>query len=279
MKTARCISIVFLFMIGLTSCEKNEINNLLITQNIENQNLQVLDKEHQDAIATGSVEVLWKGGSKGKDIENRPDSIRAFFEFNAHEGNLHKAAKGNIYFLVTNPDLTPHREIKAEITGVQITGEKAWFVAIVVSDSKGCGGDDQGGHESGCSGSDKHEGGMDEVDPHDGGCTDGGGDDGGCTDGAGDEGGCSGEDGHESDGGNGSPGGDMGNPASGKNCRIGQVIAVKVHDAGTPGIYDGITWKWFSPDASFLPSIDNIDNWPHLCKKTIIGGNLVVHNK
>ncbi|HYX08920.1 MAG TPA: hypothetical protein VE912_19455 [Bacteroidales bacterium] len=269
MKTLGWISVILLFMIGLSSCEKNEVNNLLDTQNIESQNFQVLNQGHQNAIATGSVEVLWKGGGKGKDMGNQPDSIRAFFEFNAHEGNSHNAAKGNIYFRVTNPDLTPHREIMAEITGVQIIGEKAWFVAVVVSDSKGCGGNDQGGHESGCSGSDNHEGGMDGVDPHDGGCTDSGSDEGGCSDG----------EEHDSEEGGGSPGGDMGNPASGKNCRIGQVIAVKVHDAGTPGIYDGITWKWFNPDASLIPSIDNIDNWPHLCKKTIIGGNLVVHNK
>jgi len=67
---------------------------------------------------------------------------------------------------------------------------------------------------------------------------------------------------------------------SGKNCRLGQIIALKVHDVGTPGRNgDGITWKWFSPEAMNVMSTDNIESWPHLCKKTIIGGNIVVHTK
>jgi hypothetical protein len=40
-----------------------------------------------------------------------------------------------------------------------------------------------------------------------------------------------------------------------------------------------LTWKWFSPDALNDPSINNIAGWPHLCKKTSIGGNIVVHAK
>jgi len=40
----------------------------------------------------------------------------------------------------------------------------------------------------------------------------------------------------------------MGNPTSGKNCRIGQILAVKIHDVDSPGMNeDGITWKWFDP--------------------------------
>ena len=79
----------------------------------------------------------------------------------------------------------------------------------------------------------------------------------------------------------GGPGGsdsEKGNPLSGKNCRLGQIIAVKLHDGGTPGTNgDGITWKWFNPESPGTPAIDNCDEWPHLCKKTILAGNLVIH--
>ena len=55
---------------------------------------------------------------------------------------------------------------------------------------------------------------------------------------------------------------------------------MKMHDGGTPGTNgDGITWKWFDPEADWVPTIENVEEWPHLCKKTIIGGNLVVHKK
>ena len=58
---------------------------------------------------------------------------------------------------------------------------------------------------------------------------------------------------------------------------------VKVHDKATPGAGengDGITWKWFAPGDEKLVGIQSqIDVEPKkgLCKKTIIGGNLVVH--
>ena len=70
----------------------------------------------------------------------------------------------------------------------------------------------------------------------------------------------------------------MGNEVKGKNCRIGQVIAVKCHDSATPATDgDGITWKWFSLTGSFVPDIDNRGEWPHLCKKTVLEGNIKVH--
>ncbi|UCF21361.1 MAG: hypothetical protein JSU87_08265, partial [Gemmatimonadota bacterium] len=80
-------------------------------------------------------------------------------------------------------------------------------------------------------------------------------------------GGCSG--GGHSGGGSGSP--------SGKD-RLGQWIAVKVHDRDTPGIgIDGITWRWFT--AATVPSIEFIEEWPHLCKKEILEGNLTIHTR
>jgi hypothetical protein len=166
-----------------------------------------------------------------------------------------------------------------------------------------CGGHDPGGHDGGCSGGDGDDhtdGGCSnpdhgDTDHTDGGCsnpdhtdtdhTDGGCSgtdhtDGGCTDPDHSGGGCSGSDhtgGSPGDHGSGGDSG-MGNPLKGKNCRVGQIIAVKCHDDGTPAIYgDGITWKWFSAEGSFVPSIFNTSDWPHLCKKTILEGNIMIH--
>ena len=136
------------------------------------------------------------------------------------------------------------------------------------------GGGDMGGGDMG--------GGCSDGTHDDGGCTDGGThDDGGCTDGGThDDGGCSGGDSHDDGGcsGGGSSGGHGEYHVSGKDPRVGQIIVGKMHDGGTPGVdLDGITWKWFHPENPNLPSIDDIAAWPHLCKKTIIGGNLKIH--
>ena len=289
MKTLKTTFVTLLMIIGMTSCEKSDTNSSFdMPGGVDYLNYQIFKIKSTLPTATGSVEFLWKGGDKGGDMGNKPENLLAFFSFNAHEGSKEgskvKAPKGEIVYLVTKPDLTLHREIKAVITGVHvgvnIDKGKAWFVGVVISDTKGCVGDGNGGHDSGCSGS---TGGCgDEADGHDGGCSDGGTDGGGCSDGGTDDGGgCSdggtGEEGNGSEPGSGSPGGEMGNPLSEKNCRLGQIIAVKVHDKGTPGINDGLTWKWFDPNANFVPSVDNIDDWIHLCKKTIVGGNIAVH--
>ena len=193
---------------------------------------------------------------------------------------------------------------------------KAWMVGEVVSDTKGCagnglgghdtdcqggscGGHDPGGHDGGCSGgdgddhtdggcsgSDHTDGGCTDTDHTDGGCsnpdhTDTEHTDGGCTDTDHTDGGCSGSDHTGGSSGDHGSGGDsgMGNPLKGKNCRVGQIIAVKCHDGGTPAINgDGITWKWFSAEGSFVPSIFNTSDWPHLCKKTILEGNIRINN-
>jgi hypothetical protein len=98
---------------------------------------------------------------------------------------------------------------------------------------------------------------------------------GGCTHDETDEGGCSDSDDHA--GTTGSDG--KGNPLSGKNCRIGQILALKTHDIGTPGISnDRITWKWFDPGN--YPTTQEMSVEPaivHLCKKEIIEGNVVIH--
>jgi len=65
---------------------------------------------------------------------------------------------------------------------------------------------------------------------------------------------------------------------SGKSCRVGQIVAVKLHDNGSPAVEnDGISWKWFDAEDPGRPSADSIPDWPHLCRKTILGGNATVH--
>ena len=145
-------------------------------------------------------------------------------------------------------------------------------------DDGGCSGDHETGddttHEGGCSGSHDTPEGADSSDSsHDGGCSH---DDGTTTD----EGGCSHDDGSTHD--DGGCGGDSGSSGShggsdkggkGKECRVGQYIIVKIHDKGSPGTEDGIAWKWYESIDGFA-----IEDEPKkLCKKTILAGNLAVH--
>lgn len=275
MKTSKTTFIVLLLMSILLSCSKEEImpEFLLGDYNLnslsENINQGKTKSYHK---ATGLVEFDWKGGDKGSENGNQPENLLAFFEFSAHEGDEVKNSKGEITYLIKDVDSSLHREIKANVYEVKIDidQKKGWFIGEVIYDSKSCTteGDD---HGSGCSGEDhtdhtNHIDGESDNSGHDGGCShDDTGDDEGCSDHE------TGDNSH--DGGHGS-----GNPLSGKNCRVGQLIVVKVHDGGTPGFnLDGLTWKWFDPNADFVPSIENIDDWPHLCKKTILEGNIVVH--
>ena len=240
--------------------------------------------------ATGSVEIEWKGGNKGRENGNKPDALLTFFDIDAKQKDISSEAKGELVYLVLETDMSPHREIRAEVTGLHIEREirKAWILGRVISDSKGCAGNGGGGHDSGCADdhtdggcTDDHSDGGCSDDHTDGGCTDDH-TDGGCTDDDSHDGGCSGHGDSDTDhggmGGSGGSDGDKGNPLSGKNCRLGQVIAVKFHDGGTPGTRgDGITWKWFDPESPQAPIIEQWNEWSHLCKKTIIGGNLVIH--
>jgi hypothetical protein len=284
MKAVRLLSALFVWIILASACEKEQI---LPDARMADQSATLKgapDKSIISLQATGSLELIWKGATKGSDAGNKPDELQVFFEFDAHEGKDGRAPKGEVVYWVLDANDVLHREIRAIVYDVKISSaeHKGWILATVVSDSKGCSGNGQDGHDSGCS-----SGGHDDTG---GGCShdDTGGDDGsthdeGCShDDTGGEsgGGCSGTDDHEGGMGGTPGGGDKGNPVSGKNCRLGQVIALKVHDVGTPGTNgDGITWKWFDPELMEVPSIDNVAAWPHLCKKTIIGGNLVVHTR
>lgn len=224
--------------------------------------------------ATGTVEIVWPGGLH-RDVPVGEEKL-AFAEFDAFPATSRKSAHGSFTYRVLNADYSPHREIVATVLGAVVDRErsKAWFVAQVVSDTRIC----SGGHDDGgCSG------GHDDGGTHDdGGCSDGHDDgthdDGGCSGGhddggTHDDGGCSGNSGGDhGDGGQSSLGG-RGLP--GKDPRVGQIVVVKVHDLGTPGTNgDGIAWKWFAPDTEVDLGVE-----PRcMCKKEIIGGNLVVHS-
>lgn len=234
---------------------------------------ETLAKPHKHI--TGSIEFL-RPGNKG----NQNTDKLTFAEFEAHEASNVSPIKGNFYFRVYSVDTVLHREIVADVNYVLVDElqNKGWFLATVISDTKGCGGNGLGGHDSGCSSSGGCEG--DDNGDHTDGCT---GQD------SGHDSGCAGDDGEEhSDGCAGSSGspsggtthGNGGNAISGKNCRIGQVLAVKVHDVGSPGTNgDGITWKWFDQADSRVSNLysGNVESWPHLCKKTILSGNLALH--
>lgn len=278
-KTGRMIHFkvlpMFILIIGITGCELDDLN--VMDNDVQEQAFLKAATTGETLLATGFVELLWKGREKGSDKGNKPEDLLTFLDFNAHEGIRQKSAKGEIIFQVLETDYSLHREIKADVFEVLIDPgtKKAWIVGKVVADSKGCLGNGNGGHDSNCSAG--HE-------EPDGGCShDDTGTDGGCSDDdSSHDGGCTHENAStEGMGGSGAPGGDdKGNPLSGKNCRTGQIIAMKLHDGGSPGMNnDGITWKWFDPEADFVPGLENIGQWPHLCKKTIIDGNLVVHTQ
>jgi len=284
MKNLKLFLATCLMLILTYSCDEEQIiPGTGITDEILSMDARKGASVKQNPLkVTGSVELIWKGKDKGSDSGNKPEELLAFLDLSAFEGTGNKDPKGDIVYTVLETDLSLHREIKADVLDVLIDPDlkKGWVIALVTSDSKGCSGDGHTGHDDSCGGS------GDDHSSHDGGCShddgDASHDDGGCShddgDASHDEGGCSGSDSDSQDHG-GSPGGeDKGNPMSGKNCRIGQIIALKMHDGGTPGISnDGITWKWFDPQSPYAPGIDNISDWPHLCKKTITGGNIVIH--
>jgi hypothetical protein len=227
-----------------------------------------LAKDHNKAI--GTVEVM-RANNNGNG--NQDDKIM-IADFNAHEEHDGQPDYGSFIFSVFNSiDSSLHRQITIDIDWVYVeeNTNKAWFKGFVIADTKGCAGNGSGGHDGGCEG-----GGCsgDENGDHTEGCS---GHD------SGHDSGCSGDDGETHEGGcegSGGQGGQGGNGVSGQNCRIGQILTVKVHDVGTSGTNgDCITWKWFDPDDQRVANLENIgvSNWPHLCKKEILAGNLVVH--
>jgi hypothetical protein len=241
------------------------------TEPDENEVSGYLYKNHKKA--TGTVEVM-----KLHNNGNQNNDKIMIADFNAHEEHDGQSANGTFLFSVLNIDSSPHRDVTIDIDWVYVDGNKnkAWFKGVVTADTKGCAGNGSGSHEDGCEG-----GGCigDENGDHTEGCS---GHD------SGHDSGCSGDDGEthddgcEGSGGQGGQGGNGGGGTNGQNCRIGQILVIKVHDVGTPGTNgDGITWKWFDPTDERVANqnLENTDvtSWPHLCKKTILSGNLKVH--
>ena len=246
---------------------------------------ELTGRGNQSCHATGEVDLIWKGSANAPTGAHGDSTKVAAAVFDAHEAAGGIPAKGTFRYRVLALDGTLHREVTAAIEGVVVdpAERRVWMVGRVTADTKGCTGGPGGGHDSGCGDdteggcSDGHDDGHDggcSGDHEEGGCTDGGGshDDGGCPDGSHDDGGCP-EGSHDTGGGSGGPSG-----ATGRTCRVGQMIVVKAHDGGSPGApFDGITWKWFLADDPDLPSITDLGGWPHLCRKTITGGNLAIH--
>lgn len=252
-----------------------------------------------NVITTGGLQLAWTGGhgAGAPDVERT-----ATAEFSLRKNADELGSRGEFVFQVLNADGTLHRRIEVSMTDVGMDDVlfpgKSWALGTVISDTRGCNGNGQGGHEEGCDGQSGGGGGGGGHEPgcdgsHDEGepCQGGGGEtighDGGCSDAA--TGGCGGggeDDGHAGcdsggdTGCDGHSGGGGGSGGQGATCRVGQVLALKVHDAGTPGVDgDCIRWRWYAADdpivTAGLPASPSA--WPHLCEKTITGGNLVHH--
>jgi hypothetical protein len=229
---------------------------------------------------TGSVQVAWKGKGGSGMVEDK----LVFASFDAHESSYSSKkgfvpAKGSFNFTVFKTDFSPEREIVAKVMEVGFSSPLdkncGWFFAEVVSDTK-CDASDG----SGCSDTDHTDGGCSHDDStHDGGCSHDTdtehpdtGTDGGCShDETETDTGCDHDDsGTDHDGGSGGKPDNKG--GKGKQCRVGQYVVAKMHDKGTPGINDGITWKWFKNIDGYSIEIEP----KHLCQKTILDGNLTV---
>lgn len=209
--------------------------------------------------ATGEVEVKWMGG--GSDAPAGEEK-RAYAALEWFDGGTPPNDRGQFRYVVYDADGTLHREIIAELsedprTGVSVGVENAVarFVGVVTFDSRRHDiGEEEATAEGGCA--DEHE-----------------------------EGDCSGEEGEGCSGHSDGEGGPAHPP--GKVSRVGEIVAVVVHDGGAPQVEaDTIGWSWFywyedpakPPKAAATPEIGKSTTWPdELCTKPILGGNIVVH--
>jgi hypothetical protein len=105
-------------------------------------------------IITGSIEFLRPANSGNPNTDKL-----TFAEFDAHKQSKTSPVKGNFYFRVFSLDTVLHREIVAEVYDVFVDElqNKGWFLANVISDTKGCGGNGQGGHADGAVAADVRE--------------------------------------------------------------------------------------------------------------------------
>ena len=254
-------SLLFVFFVTFLwlGCEKDVFSPI---DPIQQSSLEKETKEEIKSLkATGEIEVEYFNKAGGEMIS---DLKHATVLFNAHEAYKKNDAKGDITIMMKNSNGIINREIKADVfdVGVDIETKEACFLAHVISDVK----THDSEHEDGCDSD--HDDGDSCGSEHD--------DSDSCSSEHDDGDSCSSEhDVSEHEGSGGS-----GNKINGRNSRVGQTIAVKVFDGGTPGINgDSIHWKWYGPNHQPLPDIQGKTGWGHKCQKNIVAGNLVVHTK
>jgi hypothetical protein len=240
MKKLSLLFVLFVTFFWL-GCEKDEFSSDDLIQQSQSSIEKGAKENIKSLKATGEIEVEYLNNSGG---EMSGELKYATVVFNAHEANKKNAAKGDITIIMTNSYGITNREIIADVFDVGVDSEtkEARFLALVISDIKT--------HDS------EHEDGSDSD--HDGGDS------------------CGSDHDDSEHGGD----GDSGHNMNGNNSRVGQTIAVKVIDGGTPGINgDEIHWKWFSPNHQRLPDVKGNTGWGQICQKYIAAGNLVVHIK
>ena len=222
-------------------------------------------KQDKSLKATGEVEVTYvanPGGHNDNDQGNATAEGKTRFAtvvFDAHEPSRNKEAKGSIEITIKNEFGEVKRILKANVYAALVFPDQmeARFLATVYSDERIDGGHSENHTDSG----DDHTGGAGSS----GGYGNGGPDNGGHDDGTHDDdehgGGCN-----------------SGDEDHGNQSRVGNVIAVKVYDGGSPGLdNDTMHWRWHMGNNPNEPSVEGPQGWGEMCDKTIIAGNLVVH--
>lgn len=262
----KSISQIFLvlFLLILVGCDQDA---LLPSSSISQGESSIAKtKDKVDSFkATGGVEVTFISNPGGHENGNGNISKAgsrkfASVDFNAHEGDLKKEAKGNIEITMKNKEGVVKRVFVADVYEVKVdpSSKEARFLALVISDIRS----DEGHSE--------HE---DTGEEHTGqGSMNGGENGGNHTDGDHSEG----DETHDDSNHGGGCGSD--DEEHGNKSRVGQTLGVKVFDGGTPGTSgDTIGWKWFSANNPNTPSLDSHGEWAEMCLKEILAGNLVVH--
>lgn len=245
MKLLKTVFILFTTVLWM-GCEKDALYPI---DPIQKANVEIETKVKIKSLkATGEIDVEYYNKSGDETLSEMKYATVAF---NAHEAAKKNSAKGDITIMMTKPNGMISREIKAEVFAVMVDPEttEARFLALVTSDVK----NDDSEHNDG-----DHEDGDHEDGDHEDGDSSG-----------------SDHDDSEHEGGS-----DSGHNNDGRNSRIGQTIAVKVFDGGTPGVNgDSIHWKWYGPNHQQLPDIQDNTGWEKDGQKNIVAGNLVVHIK
>ena len=265
-------NILIILSLILAGCDKDALlptdDEFMIMQDkADSKNSEVSLK------ATGDVEVTFMSNPGGQHGNNHQGAMPtegqirfADVVFDAHAATPSKEAKGDIMITIKDEFGLIKREIKAVVYNVDIdpANPEAWILALVTSDERHDGDHAEqaalfsimagsgNGQMNGQNGNGSHQGGPNDDGTHQD-------DDGTHTDDDHDSG-CNSDDG-----------------THGSNSRVGKTVGLAVYDGGTPGTNgDELRWKWYKeyvPDAAAT----NHGELGNMCKKEIIGGNLVVH--